>query len=97
LLAGDLIFLKQKAQENLKSHIPERLPEEYQRYLAGMNQVLKSSWQIANNNNGSRQNSQDHNDNSSNTVTSGDDRTRLQALANMSQYLRVASSFEITK
>jgi hypothetical protein len=57
LLAGDLIFLKQKAQENLKSHIPERLPEEYQRYLTGMNQVLKSSWQIANNNNGS---SQDH-------------------------------------
>jgi type II secretory pathway component PulF len=45
-----------------------------------MNEVLKLSWQIADNNKG-RQNGQDHNDNSSNTMTTGDDRTRLQALA----------------
>ena len=43
-----------------------------------MNQVLKLSWQIANNN--TRQNGQDHNDNI-NTITTGDDRTRLQALS----------------
>jgi hypothetical protein len=42
-----------------------------------MNQVLKLSWQIANN---TRHNGQDHNDNS-NTITTGDDRTRLQALS----------------
>ena len=42
-----------------------------------MNQVLKLSWQIANN---TRQNSQDLNDNS-NTITTGDDRTKLQALS----------------
>jgi hypothetical protein len=43
-----------------------------------MNQVLKLGWQIANNN--TRQEDQEHNDNS-NTVTTGDDRTRLQALS----------------
>jgi hypothetical protein len=44
-----------------------------------MNQVLKLSWQIANNNT-LKQNGQDHNDNI-NTITTGDDRTRLQALS----------------
>jgi hypothetical protein len=43
-----------------------------------MNQVLKLSWQIANNN--TEQNLQAHNDNI-NTITTGDDRTRLQALS----------------
>ena len=43
-----------------------------------MNQVLKLSWQIANNN--TKQNLQAHNDNI-NTITTGDDRTRLQALS----------------
>jgi hypothetical protein len=48
-----------------------------------MNQVLKLSWQIANNNNknNTKQNGQGHNDNNSNILTTGDDRTRLQALA----------------
>jgi hypothetical protein len=74
----DAIFLRQQAQENLKIHVQQKLPEEYQRCLTGMNQVLKLSWQIANNN---KQNGQDHNDNNNNTLTTGDDRTRLQALS----------------
>jgi DNA-binding CsgD family transcriptional regulator len=45
----DSIYLQQ-AQENLKTHIQQELPEEYQRCLMGMNQVLKLSWQIANSN-----------------------------------------------
>jgi hypothetical protein len=75
----DAIFLRQQAQENLKIHVQQKLPEEYQRCLTGMNQVLKLSWQIANNN--SKQNGQDHNDNNNNTLTTGDERTRLQALS----------------
>jgi hypothetical protein len=78
-ISRDLDFLKQQAQENLKTHIQNKLPEEYQRCLTGMNQVLKLSWLIANNNN-AKQNGQDLNDNS-NTLTTGDDRTRLQALS----------------
>jgi hypothetical protein len=46
--------------------------------MAGMKQVLRLSWQIANN---GKQEEQDHNDNSSNTLTTGDERTRLQALS----------------
>jgi hypothetical protein len=78
----DVIFLRHQAQVNLKAHIQEKLPEEYQRCLTGMNQVLKISWQIANNtNNNGKQNDQGYNESSSNTLTTGDDRTRLQALS----------------
>jgi hypothetical protein len=74
----DAIYLRQQAQENLKIHVQQKLPEEYQRCLTGMNQVLKLSWEIANNN---KQNGQDHNYNNNNTLTTGDERTRLQALS----------------
>jgi hypothetical protein len=73
----DSIYLRQQAHENLKTHIQQKLPEEYQRCLTGMNQALKLSWQIANDN---RLSSQEHNENS-NTLTTGDDRTRLQVLS----------------
>ena len=76
----DIEYLKKEAQQNLKTHIQDKLPQEYQRCLTGMNQVLKLSWQIAGN---IRHNGQDHNNdnNNNNIVTTGDDRTRLQALA----------------
>jgi predicted transcriptional regulator len=76
-VSRDVQYLRQQAQANLQKHIQQKLPEEYQRCLTGMNQVLKLSWQIANNNN---QNDQDHSDNI-NTITTGDYRTRLQALS----------------
>ena len=78
-VSRDVQYLRQNAQVNLQKHIQQKLPEEYQRCLTGMNQVLKLSWQIANNNT-PKQNGQDHNDNI-NTITTGDDRTRLQALS----------------
>ena len=59
-VSRDVQYLRHQAQENLQKHIQQKLPEEYQRCLTGMNQVLKLSWQIANN---TKQNSQDHNDN----------------------------------
>ena len=58
-------------------HIQNKLPQEYERCLTGINQVLKLGWQIANNN--PRQNSQDSNNNT--IITTVDDRTRLQALS----------------
>ena len=45
----DLIFLRKQAQENLKSHIQERLPEQYQKCMIGLNQVLKMGWDIVHN------------------------------------------------
>jgi hypothetical protein len=76
-ISWDLEYLREKAQENLKTHIHQKLPEEFQRCLTGMNQVLKLCWQIANNTKPSGQNSNDN----SNTVTASDDKTRLQALS----------------
>jgi predicted transcriptional regulator len=76
-VSRDIQYLRQQAQENLQKHIQQKLPEEYQRCLTGMNQVLKLSWQIANN---TKQNGQDHNDNI-NAIATSDDRTRLQALS----------------
>jgi hypothetical protein len=37
----DVVYLNEKAQENLKTHVQERLPEQYQKYINGLNQVLK--------------------------------------------------------
>jgi hypothetical protein len=71
----DLQFLRQRAQENLKTHIQQKLPEEYQCCRTGMNQVLKLSWQIAN------RSKTVNNDNRDNSATVTDDKTRLQALA----------------
>jgi transposase len=48
-VSSDLSYLRKQAQENLQKHIQEKIPEEYQRCLSGMNQVLKLSWDIAKN------------------------------------------------
>ena len=83
-VSRDVQYLRQQAQENLQKHIQQKLPEEYQRCLTGMNQVLKLSWQIANNN---KQNGQDLND-INNTVTTSDERTRLQMLSSLFRQTR---------
>jgi Trp operon repressor len=44
----DLSYLNKQAQENLKTHIQERLPEQYQKCINGLQQVLKIGWNIVN-------------------------------------------------
>jgi hypothetical protein len=66
-------LLRHQAQESLKSHVQNKLPEEYERCMTGMNQVLRLSWDIANK-------PKDGNDNGQ-TMTMTDDKTRLQALS----------------
>lgn len=44
----DLSILRQQARDNLQKHIQEKLPQEYQRCLTGLNQVLKTCWSIVN-------------------------------------------------
>ena len=44
----DIMFLRQKAQENLQKHIHEVVPEEYQKCMAGMKCNLKETLEIAN-------------------------------------------------
>jgi Trp repressor protein len=72
----DMAYLMNEAQENLKTHIQDKLPEEYQNCMVGINQVLKICWEIVNksrninNDNGNGQ-----------TVTMTDNKIVLQALA----------------
>jgi len=42
----DVVYLNKQAQDNLKTHIQERLPEQYQKCMNGLNQVLKIGWNI---------------------------------------------------
>jgi orotate phosphoribosyltransferase-like protein len=44
----DLAYLNKQAQDNLKTHIQEKLPEQYQKCINGLNQVLKIGWNIVN-------------------------------------------------
>jgi hypothetical protein len=39
----------QKAKDNIKKYIDERLPEEYEKCLVGPNSILKEAWTTANN------------------------------------------------
>ena len=70
----DMTYLRNEAQENLKTHIQDKLPEEYQNCMVGINQVLKICWEIVNK-------SRNVNNDNGQTVTMTDNKTVLQALA----------------
>ena len=44
VICRDLVYLRQQVNENLKTHIQDKLPEEYQNCMVGINQVLKICW-----------------------------------------------------
>jgi predicted transcriptional regulator len=44
----DLSIIRQQARKNIQEHIQRRLPEEYNRCLTGLNEVLKTCWYIVN-------------------------------------------------
>jgi predicted transcriptional regulator len=46
-VSRDIQYLRQQAQENLHKHIRERLPEEYQNCLTGINRILRLTLDIA--------------------------------------------------
>ena len=75
-ISRDISSLRQQAQKNLKTHINDKLPEEYQNCMTGINQVLKICWEIVNK-------SRNVNNDTGNgqTVTITDNKTVLQALA----------------
>jgi DNA-binding transcriptional regulator LsrR (DeoR family) len=39
----DLSFLRQQAKQNIRSYIDERLPEEYEKCLVGINSIVKEA------------------------------------------------------
>jgi predicted transcriptional regulator len=43
----DLSYLRQRAKSNIKRYIDERLPEEYEKCLVGLNAITKEAWNTA--------------------------------------------------
>jgi hypothetical protein len=47
IICRDIAYLRQQAKENIKRYIDERLPEEYEKGLVGINAILKEAWNTA--------------------------------------------------
>jgi predicted transcriptional regulator len=45
----DMTYLRQQAKHNIKRYIDERLPEEYEKCLVGLNAITKEAWNTAQN------------------------------------------------
>jgi hypothetical protein len=45
----DLSILRQQAKDNIKKYIDERLPQEYEKCLVGLNAITKEAWNTAHN------------------------------------------------
>jgi IS30 family transposase len=43
----DISYLRNQAKANIKKYIDERLPEEYEKSLIGINSILKEAWNTA--------------------------------------------------
>ena len=43
----DWSYLRQQAKDNIKKYIDERLPEEYEKCLFGLNAITKEAWNTA--------------------------------------------------
>jgi orotate phosphoribosyltransferase-like protein len=41
---SDLVYLRQKAKENISLYVDDKLPSEYEKCLRGINQILKEAW-----------------------------------------------------
>src|ERR1041384_6896878 len=47
IVCRDIAYLRQQAKTNLKRYIDERLPEEYEKCLVGLNAITKEAWNTA--------------------------------------------------
>ena len=45
----DISYLRDQAKTNIKRYIDERLPEEYEKCLVGLNAITKEAWNTAHN------------------------------------------------
>lgn len=44
----DLSYLREQARENIKKYVDEKIPEEYEKCLTGLNSILRESWSMSN-------------------------------------------------
>src|ERR671931_72178 len=45
----DISYLRDQAKDNIKKYIDERLPEEYEKCLVGLNAITKEAWNTVHN------------------------------------------------
>ena len=46
-ICRDVDYLRQQAKENISKYVDERLPEEYEKCLVGLNSILKEAWTMS--------------------------------------------------
>jgi hypothetical protein len=49
IICRDIVYLRQQAKNNIKKYIDERLPEEYEKCLVGLNAITREAWNTAHN------------------------------------------------
>jgi hypothetical protein len=49
IVCRDIAYLRHQAKTNIKKYIDERLPEEYEKCLVGLNAITKEAWDTAHN------------------------------------------------
>jgi DNA-binding MarR family transcriptional regulator len=47
IVCRDITYLRQQAKHNIKKYIDERLPEEYEKCLVGLNAITREAWNTA--------------------------------------------------
>jgi hypothetical protein len=47
IVCRDVAYLRQQAKENIARYVDERLPEEYEKCLVGLNSILKEAWTMS--------------------------------------------------
>jgi hypothetical protein len=47
IVCRDVVYLRQQAKENITKYVDERLPEEYEKCLVGLNSILKEAWAMS--------------------------------------------------
>jgi hypothetical protein len=47
IISRDVYYLRQQAKRNIKRYIDERLPEEYEKCLVGLNAITTEAWNTA--------------------------------------------------
>jgi hypothetical protein len=45
-ITKDIQYLRKQDRENMQTHIQERLPQEYENCMTGINRILKMTWEI---------------------------------------------------
>ncbi|MFL6435008.1 MAG: hypothetical protein ACJ71O_14895 [Nitrososphaeraceae archaeon] len=47
IICRDIAYLRQQSKDNIKKYIDERLPEEYEKCMVGLNAITREAWTTA--------------------------------------------------